>query len=258
MYITEYQDKKAIVSYSKDLTRMNKILFLLAFLIGYTVQAITGFAGNLFVMPVGVNTIGLTSSVSVLNAMGVFACGLLALTNIQYVNWREFLKMASVMLVFMLIGIWLDTILPLDFLIKIYALIIIYVGAKNFFFPGGKNLPSAILFLVLALAGLIQGMFVSGGAFLVIYATQRLKDKQEFRITISLVWTVLNCVYAIIAFQAGHFTGDVWQLVLICVPIAVLATFVGNYIGKRISQELFLRIVFCLLMFMGAALFITG
>lgn len=39
---------------------------------------------------------------------------------------------------------------------------------------------------------IIHGMFVSGGALLVIYATQVLKEKEEFRATVAPVWVVLN------------------------------------------------------------------
>lgn len=54
---------------------MEKALFLAAFFFAYTVQAITGFAGNIFAMPVGTTLLGLESTVSILNAMGFFACG---------------------------------------------------------------------------------------------------------------------------------------------------------------------------------------
>ena len=62
---------------------MEKALFLAAFFFAYTVQAITGFAGNIFAMPVGTTLLGLESTVAVLNAMGVFACGLLAVTPLR-------------------------------------------------------------------------------------------------------------------------------------------------------------------------------
>ena len=47
---------------------VKNVIFLAVFLFGYTVQAITGFAGNIFCMPVGTLTLGLQSSVSILNA----------------------------------------------------------------------------------------------------------------------------------------------------------------------------------------------
>ena len=200
---------------------MEKALFLAAFFFAYTVQAITGFAGNIFAMPVGTTLLGLESTVSILNAMGFFACGLLTALNIKSVNWRELGKILGVMIVFMVLGIWLDT-------------------------------------LVLALAGLIQGMFVSGGALLVIYAVQKLRDQQQFRITLSAVWTVLNLIYAGIAFQQGHFTGDVVQIIVFCVPLAVLATFLGSKLQKKISQERFLKLTYVLLLCVGVILLVTS
>lgn len=238
--------------------QMEKALFLAAFFFAYTVQAITGFAGNIFAMPVGTGLLGLNSTVSILNAMGFFACGLLAMTDIKMVNWREFFKIISVMIVFMLVGIWLDTLMPLEVLLKIYGAVIVLVGARNLLFTKQRFLPEWALWIVLALAGIIQGMFVSGGAFLVIYAVQKLRDRQQFRITLSLVWAVLNLIYACIAFQQGHFTGDVIQVILMCVPLAIGATFLGNRLQKRISKERFLKLVYALLVVIGLILLVTG
>ena len=183
---------------------MEKALFLAAFFFAYTVQAITGFAGNIFAMPVGTTLLGLSPTVSILNAMGFFACGLLAVLNIKHVNWREFGKIIAVMIVFMVVGIWLDTLMPLHVLLKIYGAVIVFIGAKNLIFTRQKFLPEWALWIILALAGLIQGMFVSGGALLVIYAVQKLRDQQEFRITLSLIWTVLNFIYACIPARPLH------------------------------------------------------
>ncbi|MEF9876768.1 MAG: sulfite exporter TauE/SafE family protein [Gordonibacter sp.] len=237
---------------------MEKVLFLGAFFFAYTVQAITGFAGNIFAMPVGTTLLGLNSTVSILNAMGFFACGLLALMNIKHVNWRELGKILAVMVVFMMVGIWLDTIMPLHILLKIYGAVIVVIGAKNLLFKRQKFLPEWALWVILALAGIIQGMFVSGGALLVIYAVQKLRDQQEFRITLSMTWTVLNFIYACIAFQQGHFTGDVLQIILMCIPLAVIATVLGSKLQKMISRERFLKLVYVMLLLIGIVLVVTS
>ncbi len=237
---------------------MEKALFLAAFFFAYTVQAITGFAGNIFAMPVGTHLLGLGSSVAVLNAMGFFACGLLGIMNIKHVNWRELAKIVLTMLPFVLVGIWLDTLLPLHVLLKIYGLVILLVGAKNLLSKRQKFLPEWALWIVLALAGLIQGMFVSGGALLVIYTVQKIKDRQQFRSTLSMVWAILNFIYAAIAFQQGSFTADVVQVVLMCIPLAVLATFLGNRLQRHISQERFLKLTYGLLLCIGLVLIVTS
>lgn len=237
---------------------MEKALFLAAFFFAYTVQAITGFAGNIFAMPVGTTLLGLHSTVAILNAMGFFACGLLTVLNLKSVNWRELGKIIGVMVVFMFVGIWLDTLMPLHVLLKIYGVVVIAIGLKNLIVPQQKFMPEWALWIILALAGLVQGMFVSGGALLVIYAVQKLRDRQQFRITLSATWTILNLIYAGIAFQQGNFTGDVLQIIVLCIPLAVLATFLGNKLQKKISQEKFLKLTYVMLLCIGVILLITS
>lgn len=237
---------------------VKNVIFLAVFLFGYTVQAITGFAGNIFCMPVGTLTLGLQSSVSILNATGFLACTVLAVLNIRSIHWRELGKIVGVMLPFVVLGAWLDSVVPLHALLKIYGLVILAVGIKNLVQRKQSFLPEWALWGVLAAAGLIQGMFVSGGALLVIYAVQKLADKDQFRATLSAVWSILNLLYASAQLYQGHFTHEVWVMVLCCVPLIVLATVVGGKLAKRISQERFLKLTYVLLLVIGTVLLVTS
>lgn len=236
---------------------MSHIVFCSVFLFAYTVQAIAGFAGNVFVMPVGVHLFGMGPSVSILNALGFFACGLLALLNIKSVNWRELGRILAVMIVFMALGIWLDTLIPVPSLMKIFGVVVVLIGLKFLLFPKQKYMPKPLLFAVLAMAGLIQGMFVSGGPFLVLYAIQRLEDKEQFRATMSMTWAVLNFLYAALSFSQGHFTGDVWALIAVCIPLSLLATFLGNRLSRKFSRDGFMKFTYVLLVAVGVLLIVT-
>ena len=236
---------------------LSQVLFCATFLFAYTVQAIAGFAGKVFVMPVGVHLFGMGFSVSVLNALGFFSCGMLALMNIRSVDWREFGRIIGVMVVFLFVGMWLNSVIPLPVLMKIFGAVVVAIGLKFLLRPHQKFMPSWVLFLVLALAGLIQGMFVSGGPFLVVYAMQRIKDKDAFRSTLSLVWAVLNFLYAALAFSQGHFTGDVWLMIAVCIPLSLMATFLGNRISKRISRDAFMKLTYVMLVAVGVLLVLT-
>lgn len=46
-------------------------------------------------------------------------------------------------------------------------------------------------------------MFVSGGALLVVYAAQVLKEKEEFRATLAPVWVVLNSILLVSQVRQG-------------------------------------------------------
>ena len=236
---------------------ISQAIFCAVFLFAYTVQAIAGFAGNVFVMPVGVHLFGMAPSVAILNALGFFSCGMLALMNIRSVAWREFARIIAVMLAFFFVGTWLNAVIPLPALMKIFGVVVIGIGLKFLLFPSQKFMPGWALFLVLALAGLIQGMFVSGGPFLVLYALQRIKDKDAFRSTLSLTWAVLNLIYAVMSFSQGSFTGDVWLMIAVCIPLSLLATFLGNRIAKRISRDGFMKFTYVMLVAVGVLLLVT-
>lgn len=236
---------------------MEKYLFWGTFFVAYLINGITGFAGNIFAMPVGMSTIGHDTSIVVLNCTGWFASIMIAVTGLKHIVWREVLKMCAVMLVFMAVGAWINTIAPLNFLTKIYGVAILVIAAWGLFFnKGGKSLPEWLLWVILALAGVIQGMFVSGGSFLAIYAMQKIKDKEAFRATTTMTWVVLNGAYAIFGIVQGGLAGEGWLLLLVCIPLLILATWIGGKIQARISQKQFTKFTYILLVVIGIVLLV--
>lgn len=228
-----------------------KIIFWAAFFVAYTLNAITGFAGNIIAMPVGMQTLGIQESIASLNVAGFLACGLLAIQGFKHIDWRQLARILAVMIVFMIVGIWLDTIVSLDILKKIFAIFVLIVGLKNLIFPQRKRVPEWLLWVALALAGILQGMFVCGGAMLVIYATQKLPEKDQFRATLSMNWFILNVLYSLYSWHAGYMTADVGVVILGCIPLMIAATLVGGYINKRMSQEAFLKFTYVMLTVIG-------
>ena len=180
---------------------MEKYLFWGAFFFAYLINGITGFAGNVFAMPVGIQTIGHDTSIVVLNCTGLLASCLIAFTGIKHVVWREVAKMSVIMLVFMAVGAWLNTVVPLPIL-----------------------------------------------------ALQKLRDKDAFRSTTTMTWVILNGVYSLYGIQAGGFEGDGLLIVAVCIPLLIVATWLGGAIQKRVSQEQFVKASYVLLLVVGVFL----
>ncbi|MGI6045647.1 MAG: sulfite exporter TauE/SafE family protein [Eggerthellaceae bacterium] len=233
---------------------MEQVIFAVAFFAAYTIQAITGFAGNVFSMPVATMFFGLDAAVAILNTTSFLACGLLAVLNYRHIVWKELGKIAGIMLPFVILGIWLDSVIPLPALLKIFGVVVILVGIRNLLTKEQRFMPEWLMILIIMLAGLIQGMFVSGGALLVIYAIQKFQDKLKFRATLSALWAIFNLFYALIALYRGYFTVEVVSLIIICIPLAMLATFLGARLIKHISQQKFLIFVYWLLIAIGVLL----
>ena len=73
----------------------------------------------------------------------------------------------------------------------------------------------------------------------------------------ALVWAVLNFLYAALAFSQGHFTGDAWLMIAVCIPLSLMATFLGNRISKRISRDAFMKLTYVMLVAVGVLLVLT-
>lgn len=159
---------------------MKELLFLLVLFVSNVIQAITGFAGTVLAMPPSVYLLGLDHAKVVLNVMAWLSGLMIAVTGYRHINWKELLKMSAVMLVGMFAGIQICRIVKSEnILLTIYGIIIVVVALKNLCIHTEKKLPDLILWIVLILAGIIHGMFVSGGALLVIYATHGTERKRR-------------------------------------------------------------------------------
>lgn len=193
----------------------------------------------------------------VLNVMAWLSGLMIAVTGYRHINWKELLKMSAVMLVGMFAGIQICRIVKSEnILLTIYGIIIVVVALKNLCIHTEKKLPDLILWIVLILAGIIHGMFVSGGALLVIYATQVLKEKEEFRATVAPVWVVLNFFLMVTQFRSGLVgTADI-RLICISILPLLIATWLGKKLVCKVSQKVFLNLTYILLLISGVSLIV--
>lgn len=236
---------------------MKELLFLLVLFVSNVIQAITGFAGTVLAMPPSVYLFGLDHAKVVLNVMAWLSGLMIAVTGYRHINWKELLKMSAVMLVGMFAGIQIFRIVKSEnILLTIYGIIIVVVALKNLCIHTEKKLPDLILWIVLILAGIIHGMFVSGGALLVIYATQVLKEKEEFRATVAPVWVVLNFFLMVTQFRSGLVgTADI-RLICISILPLLIATWLGKKLVCKVSQKVFLNLTYILLLISGVSLIV--
>ena len=141
-----------------------------------------------------------------------------------------------------------------DVLLTVYGIVIVSVALKNLCIHSERKFSPVILGIILLLAGIIHGMFVSGGALLVIYATQVLKDKEEFRATVAPVWVVLNSCLMFTQMRAGLIGQADVRLILISIVPLLVATWIGKKLVKKVSQKVFLNLTYILLLISGISL----
>lgn len=237
---------------------MKIALFLFILMYGVFVQSLLGFGGTLLSMPLGIMVMGMTLTKPVLTIVAWITGIVVVIAEYKHINRKELLKMVAVMLVGVLLGLWVSGKLQLKFLLILYALIVIAVGVKKLFFPAKGQPAEWLQNTSLGIAGLMQGLFVSGGSFLAVYSVAKLPDKQEFRATVNAVWAIVDTVMVITYCFDGTMTREVVTMSGISVLPTLFAIWLGGVLSKKVNQKTFLKLIYILLIVSGAVLLITN
>ena len=238
------------------------VLFEIVVFLTNIVQCITGFAGTVLAMPFSVMLVGYDVARPILNVLGVGASLVIVAKEYRHINIKEFLKMAGVMVLGIIGGLYLKDLLSGNekLIYRILGVIVIvfavFSAARFYAKKDSKPIPKGISFALLVIAGVVHGMFVCGGPVLVTYASTKLKDNSEFRATVSAVWLVLNSVIMVQDITGGAFLKETLLLTLVSLAVLALALAAGNLIFKKMSRNVFLQITYILMFISGITLLI--
>lgn len=255
------------------------ILFFIIILLANIVQGITGFAGTILAMPFALLLVGYDIAKPILNVLGLLSGIYVFLYNKDKVNWKELKKIVVIMAVGILAGIGLKGFFAEseDLLYKLLGAFVVFLGVQGLYKSlksekedaqetqeiqevlveseelKSEEKPQTIL---LILAGIVHGIFVAGGPLLIGYLSKIIKDKMEFRATISTVWIFLNTIILFDDLRLGLWNFDLFTTLAIAVPFLFVGMKIGTILYHKMSQALFMKITYILLMISGVSLFI--
>lgn len=245
---------------------MADFLFGLVVFISHVIHGITGFAGTMLAMPPGIVLVGYAVAKPVLNLLGLLAAIYIALRERRKILWREIVRAVFVMG----LGICAANLLArkieighskimyvfLGLFLIVYAAVCLYrLRAKS---TSQKHTMGAVASGgMLFLAGVIHGLYVSGGPFLSAYMANKSTDKDQFRATISMIWVFMNGIIL-----AGDIQNGAWNTVLLTkliyiFPCFLFAMALGTYLCRRVSQKTFLLLTYILFFVSGGMLLFT-
>ena len=235
---------------------LKEILVFIVVFFANIMEAITGFAGTMLAMPPTMQLIGIQDAKVILNILAIIVASTIAIKNHHDIDRKEFVKISSIILVGMAVGLYLSKIVPVDSLSIIYGILIIIVAFKGLFIKKTFKTSPFILVVVLVVAGIIHGVFLSGGALLVIYAVNVLKDKGKIRATLAPVWIILNLIILAQDVAVANFTTYNLTLTLMCIVPLIMALFIGFKLHDKMNQNVFVKVTYVLLIISGITLLI--
>lgn len=245
---------------------MKELLFFVTIFLANIIQGITGFAGTILAMPFGIMLMGYDVAKPVLNVLGLLSGIYVFLGNREYVNRKELKRIVLVMVIGIFAGMWLKHFVGTNEMILYQALGIFVVllavhglyrmkAVRNRQEEDGQKEHRMRDFLLLTAAGIVHGIFVSGGPLLIGYLTGRISDKRSFRATISTVWILLNTIILIGDIHAGMWNKSNLCILGISFPVLMAGMFAGGKLYQSMSQRFFMILTYVLLLISGVTLF---
>lgn len=246
---------------------INFAVFLVVILLSNIIHGITGFAGTVLAMPFSLMLVGYGTAKPILNLLGLLAGIYVFVGNRQYVNWKELKKIVLVMAAGILCGTFIKGLFIgtsrekiLYVALGVFIIYLSVTGLLKQFMPKkterAEAKPSPLHNLLLVLAGLVHGIFVSGGPLLIGYLTSRVTDKVSFRSTISTCWVFLNGLILATELVDGMWSAGLAVEALIATPFMLVGMFIGGKFCAKMSQQLFLKLTYVLLLISGVSLLI--
>lgn len=238
---------------------LQEILFYIIILGTNIIQGITGFAGTVLAMPFGIKLVGYGVAKPVLNVLGIISGIYVFIGNRRSVNWKELVKIVVIMTVGILAGVFIKSLLVEEeqILYMLLGIIVIGLAVKGLFtMEREEKGESEFRIILLPLAGIVHGIFVSGGPLLISYLTTRIRDKISFRATISTVWIFLNTLILLDDVRSGYWTPELMKVQLISIPFLLAGMFIGGVLVKRMSQRKFMKLTYILLIISGISLLV--
>ncbi len=236
---------------------MVEAVFFLVVFFGVFLQASVGF-GTVVTMPLGILLMGLGVTKPVVNFVALLTGATILVTEYKHINWRELVKMSGVMILGILAAQWVSGRVQMNYLLILYGAVVVGIGVKKLFFPAKRRTSKAIQNAALVIAGVMQGLFVSGGSFLAVYAMDRMPEKREFRATTNALWAVLNTIMLILYFAGSQMEKKVLVMGAVAIIPMILGTWLGGVFASRIKQQTFLKMVYIILIASGIVLLITN
>ena len=274
----------------------NYIVFFLVILLTNIIQGITGFAGTILAMPPSLMLVGYDTAKPVLNVLGLLSGIYVFAGHRKHVCWGELKKIVAVMAAGIVGGIFLKGFFAgreraLYALLGLFVVCLSLQGLHKLWrdwlgtqedaaagaeaaaeakaAAGAKKAEAkaaaegkaagpdkAGLYLLLGLAGIVHGIFVSGGPLLIGYLTKRIQDKVSFRATISTVWVVLNTIILLDDIRSGLWNPELVKIQVASIPFLLAGMAVGSRLYAKMSQRLFMLITYVLLFVSGISLLI--
>jgi uncharacterized membrane protein YfcA len=232
---------------------------------GFFVEAVAGFGGTVLALSLGATRFPIATVLAVFLPLNLALSAYLAIRHRAAVAGRALATtIVPPMLVGLAVGTGLAVVIDADAAKLGFAALVIAVAIRELVRlarprPTAPPPPRpALQVLVLGAAGVIHGLFATGGPLVVAIANRMFAAKATLRATLAVLWFTLNLVVLARLIAAGDLTTTTLGYSAAMVPVLGVALAAGEWIHHRVSERGFRWLVAGLLAAVGAVLFVRS
>ncbi len=231
-------------------------------LLSYTTQAMTGFGSTVIALTLGAHLFPIQDLIPLLVALNIPMCAVLVARHSDRVD-GEILRNS----IFPWMGLGLAaglagaTILRGGALRHAFGLLIVLLAVRELSTlldrPAPREDMSGTAFRFwMTVAGVVHGVYASGGPMLTYALSRRRMDRAALRATLLTVWLVFNVAVLVSCFWRGTWTGLTAWRALVLLPVVPAGLVLGEKLHAEVPERGFQLVVQSVLVLSGAALLI--
>lgn len=227
-------------------------------LLGFTLEAITGFGGTVIALALGALLLPIPVLVPILVPLSLAMGVGLVWRHRGHVDRQLLLRLVlPAMLAGTAVGYAVRSMLDPTWMRQIFGVLVVWSAARMLWQQCSRNAlvrrPLWLTRTLTILAGVTHGLFASGGPLLVYALSGMALDKTHFRLTLLAVWLVLDGVLTM-AFWADGQLHQALLPALAYLPVVGLGAWLGERLHHKVSEKLFQRCTSALLLVTGLLL----
>lgn len=219
-------------------------------------QAAIGFGAMVIAMTLSALIYPVTTLLSWFVPLVILLSAYLLIRHHDHIDWRLFFRrILPGMGVGMVLGQALFYSLNTDILKTALGALVMFLAGRELW--RRNQTPRSVPLLPWTFAaGVVHGIFATGGPLLVYALNAQSLDKATFRSTLTVVWMVMALVLAGSYLSSGQLGADDLPQIGILAAVLPLSILAGEWLHRRINPERFKTAINLLLVFCGLVLLV--
>lgn len=214
--------------------------------LSYGIESVFGFGGTVVFLGLSGFFFDFKHMLHIAMVVSAVSSATILAQTWRHIDWRHYARVVLVTLPFVVAGTWLIGVVKGLWLLKAFALLLVAFGLQGLLFPRFQPPKLLAWFFVMA-GGFIQGVFTTGGPFILMGYRRFFAHKTELKATMAAFFLSANLwrigqVLAAGSLPAGELVQALWLA-----PAVMLGVWAGHHVHLRLSEQAFQRgLLFCM------------